>query len=252
MNPVLAGILNNSHPLGNKRSRSLSNNSESDSGMVAKIAIGKGVKHQLNGYLKSPASTVQTPSSHTINSDKSIVAKTETQSNIIGSGRDHLALAQSAVGKGVRHQFSTDTPQQGVLSAGTPGADPGSKRCNEASNVNSSASASQFTFLEPSQLGMDIGESLSELQNNFQNSLNERCESEEQMNVGKNLDKGINSTVCNLRRDSSLVELAMIPPIYSVDPTPVTEMTSVPSRSAMTFIDFPSSDLDPSNKETKS
>lgn len=168
VNPVLANILHRE-------------TSVPDSKLVKfpKISSGKGIKHQLNGYLKKPA-----PAS--------------------GS---HQALAQTAVGKGIRHSYSAT---------------------GSISSKESSTSTSSFTFKDPHQLGMDVQSSLSELSNNYQNSLKDTKASESGLGM--------------LSRNSSLVDLAMLDPI---EPTPVSELKQTSDPNLMHFIDFPQPTLDP-------
>jgi hypothetical protein len=77
---------------------------------------------------------------------------------------------------------------------------------------------------------MGIEKSLSELQNNFRNSLNEHGQSTDDLS--------------KLKRVSSLVDLAMIPSLNSIEPTPVYQMTTT-SENLMSFVDFPSGEFDP-------
>lgn len=192
-----------------KRSRSGVN-----TGPAAKIAIGKGVKHQLNGYLRN-----LTPSS---------VPSLSEQQEI-----DPTSLARSAVGKGVAHHFTLMNQS-------------GSERSSSLSmNISSShldgfkqhsTHGNNFTFLDPSQLGMGIDNSLHELQNNYQSSLNGAG------SFGTGSEQGAdngNTQKSSLRRDSSLVALAMIPSLLSMEPTPVTELEAVDDKAMMSFIDFP-------------
>ena len=175
INPVLAGILHRS-----------TSKADGDNREALKVAaVGKGIKHELNGFHKNPA----------------------------GAGapinNSHMALARSVVGKGIRHGYSSVAASIAKSSA------------NTVSVVATEAVVTpNFTFQEPDQLGMDMQSSLSELSNNFKNSLRDG-----QQGFGM------------LSRDSSLVDLAMLD---SVEPTPVSEMKGT-SDHFMPFVDFPHS-----------
>lgn len=158
-----------------------------------KVAVGKGIKHQLNGFLRNPeVKTSQT------------------------------ALAHSAVGKGIRHSFVGAQQQTDKEVVNVP--------------PNTSTPDNTFTFKDPHQLGMDVQNSLNELSNNFQNSLKQS----EQFNaVGY---------ISMLKRDDSLVDLAMIP---SIEPTSVSEMQQADADQAAmeanedtSFLDFSQDEME--------
>jgi len=221
--------------VGVKRSRDPSNSYVSV-GPVAKIAVGKGVKHRLNGYLKN------TPE---VNTRGPVPSRNQLEISV-----DPQVIAKAAVGKGISHQFSVhnhssplsvlNRTSTNVTKPVISGTDPTSKYQGNSSN--------NFTFLDPSQLGMDIESSLSELQNNYQNSLNESVSC-----TDYNDDYFSKS---GLRRESSLVALAMIPSLGSIEPTSVSEMqrgvdsidahNSVDDtddeKNMINFIDFPGDD----------
>ena len=135
---------------------------------------------------------------------------------------DPSSLAKSAVGKGVAHHFSFRSSSSGEDNR------------NGINNSNVNSSGNIFTFLDPSQLGMGIDNSLSELQSNYQSSLNETS-----------ADSSKTTVKSQLRRDSSLIALAMIPSLQSIEPTPVSELQAPATASVdddktnFTFIDFP-------------
>lgn len=161
---------------------------------VAKLATGKGIKHHLNGYLKHQKLM-------------------PVAADVVGSS--HAALAQTAVGKGIKHSYMSGAQES---------------FSKESSSLNQkSAVKPQFTFQDPHQLGMDVQSSLSELTSNFQNSLLNQHEEQN------------NQTGGMLSRNSSLVDLAMLHP---VEPTPVSEL-KVNDPDFMTFVDFPSQDMKP-------
>lgn len=150
------------------------------------MVTGKGIKHELNGFLRNPAGAGAP------------------------SNNSHLAIARSVVGKGIRHGYSNVAASLAKSSA------------NAVTAVATEATAIPcFTFQEPDQLGMDMQSSLSELSNNFKNSLRDG-----QQGFGM------------LSRDSSLVDLAMLD---SVEPTPVSEMKGTSDQHFMPFVDFPHS-----------
>ena len=127
VNPVLADILQRS-----------TSDTDEKSGNIARLATGKGIKHQIGGFLKSP----------------------------VGIGvpvnNSHVALARSAVGKGIRHGYSS------VVNVSQ--AAPTAMETNEkVSTIESSTP--DFTFQDPHHLGMDVQSSLSELSHNFKNSM---------------------------------------------------------------------------------
>lgn len=133
------------------------------------------------------------------------------------SSSSHQELARTAVGKGVRHGYSVPSS---VTAALPPEA----------------------IIFPPLQIP-DIQDSLSELHNNYRNSLhNETKDQSDEIDPSFNIYHF-------LRRDSSLVDLAMLVPneelenMGSVEPTPVNEMRN----STATFVDFPHQDFDPSN-----
>lgn len=195
VHPVLVGILQRTPPTDlscdSKRGKH-----ETPTAIAIKVAVGKGIKHQLNGYLKGSS---------------------ENQS--------HVDLAKSAVGRGVRHNFI------GAVN----------KVVDDITSNQTVSSEDSFTFKDPHQLGMDIQSSLNELSNNFHNSLKQSQETD--------VDEGYFSM---LRRDDSLVDLAMIP---SIEPTSVSEMQQADAEQAaadaengyiiMPFLDFPHDNMDP-------
>jgi hypothetical protein len=180
--PILKGILDRSR--GSSTSRA-----DKEPVTSAKIAIGKGVKHQLNGYLKGA-----NPS----------------------SSSDHKALARAAAGKGVRHGYLNLPSNEHSAAATEPDNEPGSQA--------------------------DLQSSLSELASNYKLASGG---ANGQMADG-NLDDSAENILFGpgglgfLSRDSSLVNLAMLPmgnddEEASVEPTPVSEL----GHSVMPFVDFP-------------
>lgn len=192
VNAVLAGILQRS-----------SSGPDMKNPKMPKLASGKGIKHQLNGYLKGPVA---------------LATAAPAPSN--GS---HIALAQRAVGKGIRHNFSCG-PQQAIT--------PVVKQPAAPVIAAPDPTTPPFTFQDPYQLGMDIQNNLSELSNNFKNSLKDDAAPEAEEPGGFGM----------LSRNSSLVDLAMLD---MVEPTPVSELISTCDPVLMSFVDFPHNDLEP-------
>lgn len=106
-----------------------------------------------------------------------------------------------------------------------------------------------MAFPDPPPLPLpDIQDSLSELTNNYRNSLqNAVITAEETKDQGDESDPSF-TMYHFLRRDSSLVDLAMLVSnvepenMGSIEPTPVNEMRN----STISFVDFPHEDFDPS------
>jgi hypothetical protein len=259
------------------------------------IAKGAGVKHQLNGYLAGNRTGINIGST---NSSQYQSSSNSSTSQIIPINNplvpdpmislDPSAIAKAAVGKGVTHQFHSSTltqPTNGTITnnSSTNGnvnvnnvpsnsTNNGIGACNNIINGIPMDSSNKLTFLDPSQLGMGIENCLSELQTNFRNSLNEANAKDNTTN-----DHGGN---CNnngalnqqqlqhlsMQRESSLVDLAIIPSLSSILPpsvgnaengsesnnlslTPTMTMNNKISLEAdygMTFIDFPTGGIDPS------
>jgi hypothetical protein len=188
----------------------------------AKLAVGKGIRHHLNGYLKQSGGTASSSSSQ-------------------------QALAQAAVGKGVRHGFAV----------------PASTSHESATAALASAS---MIFPDPPQLELpDFQDSLSELTNNYRNSLQDAessgdypGKSANEMNEQTNESDPSFQMYNFLSRDSSLVDLAMLIPTTnldsneqlseqtSVEPTPVNEM----ANTMMPFVDFPPMEAPAENEES--
>ena len=124
------------------------------------------------------------------------------------------ALARVAVGRGIRHSFSL--PQND--SATMP------------SNVRSETNVNQSSSHSPVQAG------LSALTSNFKNSLQDRTQSSEDAKDGSGGDTPTSALTYvpgSLRRDDSLVDLAMIPMIDGEGENKQSNGAGLP------FIDFP-------------
>lgn len=275
------GISNNVLPLSDrKRSRPGTDESNREPRSVAKFAVGKGIRHSLNGYLKSSPTIIPNsiPTSNNVMTSNSVMTPTlnnpllpnsiastntanTTQQNysMPNNSRplDPHRIAQSVVGKGVVHQFATHPYQQrqGISAPVTnttalPAMDVNAMSTTalpkDIGTTHPKQNHPNFLFLDPQQLGMGLEDSLSELQNNFRNSLNDRNE-DGKIQTGLNDNIGANG---KMERVSSLVNLAMIPDLDAmIEPTAVCEMMPPEQDplNSMAFIDFPSNDLDPCN-----
>jgi hypothetical protein len=162
----------------------------------------------------------------------------------------HQALARTAVGRGIRHSYS--------LGAGShPGSHPGSQPARPmqvqsmqtasapqpSANVASHPGAPPFDFPELP----NANDSLSQLTSNYRNSLND-------MSAQASLDDETMPTPLDqmrdgnasgafggfLSRNSSLVDLAMIPNVDEVDD----QQTDFQSF-GMNFVDFPNPEVYP-------
>lgn len=280
-----------------------------------KIAKGSGVKHQLNGYLAGNSNTslnnisnnsnsAATTTALNYNANNSILPSTGTSSSQITpinnplvpdpmTSLDPLSIAKAAVGKGVTHQYSSSLPSTQHRHHGNVNAST-NNRTGTGTSINNGIgigqgiisgmptdSCNKLTFLEPSQLGMGLESCLSELQTNFQNSLNEANANNNSNtnninssntnitngsnnlnmnnngagNTGMNNNNNINgqytNTQATMQRESSLVDLAIIPSLastlnqsagnnsISLDTSLTSNSKSLENDYGMTFIDFP-------------
>jgi len=152
----------------------------------------------------------------------------------VTSSSSQQELARAAVGKGVRHGFLPSS----AAAAG--------------SATEALASASMI-FPDPPHLELpDIQDSLSELTNNYRNSLQDAEYQTSQSSEEAKAQSGERDPSFQmynfLSRDSSLVDLAMLVPttnadaaaseagtVAPVEPTPVNEL----SNNVLPFLDFP-------------
>lgn len=180
----------------------------------------------------------------------------------MSSSLDPASLAKSAVGKGITHQYQSSIPQSTTKSTSSGGVGGIGIGTNLISGIPTDSS-NKFTFLDPSQLGMGIESCLSELQTNFRNSLNEanaKSDGCNDPNNNNNLNNSNNNNSQNqnlssMTRDSSLVNLAIIPSLnstqsfthsYTYNNNTTLNDNSLESEYGMTFIDFPTGGIDPS------
>jgi hypothetical protein len=163
------------------------------------------------------------------------------------SSLDPASIAKAAVGKGVTHQYQ-------------PSSSNASKVSNNVLNNNlinngiPTDSSNRFTFLDPSQLGMGIESCLSELKNNFRNSLNEAAKADEAKNTDSNENGSLSyfPQFSSLTRESSLVDLAIIPSLHTTQSqanlfSSAMNDKTLESEYGMTFIDFPNDGVDPNS-----
>ena len=147
----------------------------------------------------------------------------------VPQGNSQQAIAQAAVGRGIRHSI-------GLGSARAPTA-----TTTEAPPANTAPENSNYAM----QKG--VQDSLSQLANNYQNSIGDLPTYPEDVG-SQDQQHEISSSAAFLSsdpfaslvsRNSSLIDLAMIPTLDDGEPMP-----SIPG---MNFVDFPQPEVDPSN-----
>lgn len=210
-------------------------------GPVATIASGKGVKHQLNGYLRPPVTGSNVSTQYS--SSATTVAESKPYTSL-----DPSALAKAAVGKGVVHHFAMNQNASTQDTGNSASANSGGMKRSISTALDGFRKISDghgFTFLDPQQLGMDIDEDDNDDLVSLRNS----------HGSSTNISSGHNGKKKRIQRESSLVALAMIPSLGSVEPTPISELqTSSDTNNTsdntkknknqsqsevMSFIDFP-------------
>jgi hypothetical protein len=157
-----------------------------------------------------------------LSSQKSGPSAVSSSTNLLPQSQQ--ALARVAVGKGIRHSFNI--PQQQSVAKRPPLVAP---------NVSSVAESTQA--------------SLSALQSNFQNSLlHSQSQGAEASDAFSNQEaETANGFIPGtLRRDDSLVDLAMIPMLDDSD-----QIQDMQGSHGLTFVDFPWQDSSaPSNSDS--
>lgn len=176
-----------------KRARSNSGGKANKNVPAFKIAKSGGVKHQLNGFLKSSSAR----------------------------GSEQATLAQSAVGKGIRHGYSAPS--------------------STANYVAGNTARSNMPFFDPSQLGMGVESSLSQLTSNY---LKAHDESDAPASAAPVQQDDIISAPASapgsmLTRNDSLVDLAMLPTLPFPDTSDLDTDGGASNPSSFTFVDFP-------------
>ena len=209
------------------------------------IAKKSGIRHQLNNFGNNTSSL---PNYNLGSSTSQISSISNPLVPDPMTSLDPVSIAKAAVGKGVTHQYQTVNNQNKSNNT----------KNNATNNIGISNSvmsgiptdsSNKFTFLDPSQLGMGIESCLSELQTNFRNSLNEanaQAGNTNDFNNNNNMNQDNNQ--CTMQRESSLVDLAIIPSLNSALPQAQTSNTYIGLNNkneadyGMTFIDFPMDD----------
>lgn len=152
---------------------------------------------------------------------------------------NHVTLAQAAVGRGIRHSYSA--PQS-------------SDNAVEMRPATTAVQSTGMAFLDPPQLGIGVESSLSELTSNY---LKAQENGNYSASAASSLIDDATRHVSNvassrmLSRESSLVDLAMLPtlPLPGPDEHEATETTTDP----FTFVDFPNhASYDPPPSDDKS
>jgi hypothetical protein len=186
---------------------------------------------------KSPAEVA------TANANAAAAARKPVAAQLSQTAGAHQALARTAVGRGIRHGYS--------LNAGShPGSQPGRlAQNNNAPQGNLAAAPAPFEF--PDQMP-SANDSLSQLTSNYRNSLNDMS--------AQSLDEPDDETMptpldqmrdpnasgpfggFQLSRNSSLVDLAMIPNVDDADD----QQTDFRSF-GMNFVDFPNPEVYPTS-----
>ena len=175
-----------------KRARHDGEIKSSKSAPAFKIAKSGGVKHRLNGFLKS------------------------------SSFNGQATLAQTAVGRGIRHGYSALTSS-----------------ATSANSVSDVSSQSNMPFLDPMQLGMGVESSLSQLTSNYLKA--QEIEVTASAEVQEEISAAPASAPSSmLARNDSLVDLAMLP----ILPFPCAndidgDGAAAVDPSSFAFVDFP-------------
>ena len=181
---------------------------------------------------KSPAEVV------TANANAAAGARKPVAGHLSQTAGAHQALARTAVGRGIRHGYS--------LNAGShPGSQPA--RNTSASQGTTAAASSGAPFDFPDQMP-SANDSLSQLTSNYRNSLNDMSAQsldDETMPTPLDQMRDPNASVGYggfLSRNSSLVDLAMIPNVDDPDD----QQTDFRSF-GMNFVDFPNPEVYPTS-----
>jgi hypothetical protein len=177
----------------------------------------------------------------TANANAAAAARKPVSAQLSQTAGAHQALARTAVGRGIRHGYS--------LNAGShPGSQPGRlAQNNNASQGNVAAAPAPFEF--PDQMP-SANDSLSQLTSNYRNSLNDMSaqsleNDDETMPTPLDQMRDPNAAGFGgflLSRNSSLVDLAMIPNVDDPDD----QQTDFRSF-GMNFVDFPNPEVYPTS-----
>lgn len=184
------------------------------------ISTAKGVVHQVR-TTATPADT--RPSLPTASVDSQ-------------SGNSQHAIAQAAVGRGIRHSI-------GFGSSATAAAAPDAQQSSASAAAHPSEQQREINrYYQP----MGVQDSLSQLASNYQNSLVDLPSYPEPAYSGAQQQQDTSNSFGQdpfpslLSRNSSLIDLAMIPTLEDG------EDDAVPSIPGMNFVDFPQPEVDPS------
>jgi hypothetical protein len=185
---------------------------------------------------KSPAEVA------TANANAAAAARKPVASQLSQTTGAHQALARTAVGRGIRHGYS--------LNAGSHPANQPSRLAQNTSapQGNATAAPGGAPFEFPDQMP-SANDSLSQLTSNYRNSLNDMsAQSLDDETMPTPLDQMRDSNASGafggflLSRNSSLVDLAMIPNVDEADD----QQTDFRSF-GMNFVDFPNPEVYPTS-----
>ncbi|CAB9519600.1 stress transcription factor A [Seminavis robusta] len=185
----------------------------------------QGMVHQVSSAPPNPVATV---------SYTNTVMKHEPLKAPAGSSQQ--AIAQAAVGRGIRHSIGYDSSATASAAAAV-------------ARVESSATATATTEGTSFFIPTGVQDSLSQLANNYQNSLAaespypDKAPSQPEAQPAQESSDSYNEPFPSLlSRNSSLIDLAMIPTMMEGD-----EEDGMPTVPGMSFVDFPQPEVDPSN-----
>jgi len=160
-----------------------------------------------------------------------------------GKTGSHQALAKAAVGRGIRHGYSASGAS---MTASRPvGTGPLQADASAANQSNATAALDAATFTFPDHSGAE--DSLTQLANNYRNSLNDLTSQDfgsdaDPTPLDQIRDRSSGSGFTGfLSRDSSLIDLAMIP---SVDDA-LQPSTDTSRNFGLSFVDFPNPEMYP-------
>lgn len=175
----------------------------------------------------------------TANANAAVAPRKPVASQLRQTTGSQQALARTAVGRGIRHGYSLNTGSH-------PGSQPARlPQTASAPQGNMSAAGAQFDF--PDQMS-SANDSLSQLTSNYRNSLNDMSnQSLDDETMPTPLDQMRDPNASGgfggfLSRNSSLVDLAMIPNVDDPDD----QQTDFRSF-GMNFVDFPNPEIYPTS-----
>jgi hypothetical protein len=175
----------------------------------------------------------------TANANAAAAARKPVAAQLSQTAGAHQALARTAVGRGIRHGYS--------LNAGSHLGQPARPGGNTGALQGIAAASSGAPFDFPDQMP-SANDSLSQLTSNYRNSLNDMSAQsldDETMPTPLDQMRDPNASVGYggfLSRNSSLVDLAMIPNVDDPDD----QQTDFRSF-GMNFVDFPNPEVYPTS-----